>query len=185
LGKDHRMDDPYAEGTVDDVIPDTWEPVESFPTADEIPPSDPDMWNPAPGEVPGTGGFLFPDAPDAGADEPDVPQAPPEYDSSQGPPPGFTPQEFDEYGNPLPPMPPGPVPDSWDDIPPVPSPPPGFEVVDEYGRPTGYDAYGNPVPAPEAAPSMDGPPAGYEVLDEYGRPTGYDAYGNPVPPPIQ
>jgi hypothetical protein len=62
-------------------------------------------------------------------------------------------------------------------------PPPGWEVIDEYGNPTGHDAYGNPVePTPVEPMPQSEPPPGWEVIDEYGNPTGHDAYGNPVPP---
>ena len=104
--------DPYADVDPAVVVPDA-EQASSFPSADELPESDPDMWNPAPGEVPGTGGMLFPDAPDA----PDVPdaQAPaaaatpsPGTDSAQGPPEGWEVIDADgkgtgrdAYGNPV------------------------------------------------------------------------------------
>jgi hypothetical protein len=57
------------------------------------------------------------------------------------PPPSLEPQELDEYGYPVdPPPPPGPVPRLGIDVSAVPPPPPGFEVIDEYGRPTAHNA---------------------------------------------
>jgi hypothetical protein len=132
---------------------------ERFPSADEIPESDPSMWGHAPGEVPGTGGMTFPDAPDLDAGETQAVADPePAPDLSQWDP-------------------------SWG------TPPPGYETTDEYGRGTGYDAYGNPIERVPEPPPTYGPgtayplgPPGYETTDEYGRGTGYDAYGDPVTP---
>jgi len=138
--------DPYAD--VDPAVfpPDAEQA--SFPSADELPESDPDMWSPAPGEVPGTGGMLFPDAPDAQA--PATAPAPgPSADSAQGPPEGWEVIDADgkgtgrdAYGNPVEPTPFEPAPQS--------EPPEGWEVIDADGKGTGRDAYGNPVPPPEA-----------------------------------
>ncbi len=98
--------DPYADEDPAVVAPGA-EQASSFPSADELPDSDPDMWSPAPGEVPGTGGMLFPDAPDAQA--PATASAPgPSADSAQGPPEGWEvidadgkPIGHDAYGNPV------------------------------------------------------------------------------------
>jgi hypothetical protein len=137
--------DPYADVDPAALAPDA-EQGSSFPSADELPESDPDMWNPAPGEVPGTGGMLFPDAPDAQA--PVAPPAPsPATDSAQGPPEGWEVIDadgkgtgHDAYGNPVAPTPFEPAPQS--------EPPEGWEVIDADGKGTGHDAYGNPVSRP-------------------------------------
>jgi hypothetical protein len=137
--------DPYADVDPAVFAPDA-EQASSFPSADELPESDPDMWNPAPGEVPGTGGMLFPDAPDVQA-PPSAPAPGPSADSVQGPPEGWEVIDadgkgtgHDAYGNPVAPTPFEPAPQS--------EPPEGWEVIDADGKGTGHDAYGNPVSRP-------------------------------------
>jgi hypothetical protein len=108
--------DPYADEGPSVSAPDAEGISDSFPSADELPESDPDMWSPAPGEVPGTGGMLFPDAPDAQAPA-GAPAPGPSAESAQGPPEGWEvidadgkPTGHDAYGNPVSPTPVEPAP---------------------------------------------------------------------------